>query len=197
MAVDWPLLRFLSNKNVVLASASPRRREILTDMGIVFEVVTTLKPDENDPFAYATPGEYVKDTARMKAKEVLARCQADRSLPDADIVIGADTVVVIDGHVLEKPRDYDHAVTMLQKLSGRTHEVLTGVCVLGPCERTFVETTRVTFSEIDADTIKAYVASREPFDKAGAYGIQGEASLFVQSIEGDYWNVASIQSWAA
>ncbi|KAF7726895.1 hypothetical protein EC973_008190 [Apophysomyces ossiformis] len=191
MPIDWPLLRFLSKKKVILASASPRRREILTDMGLVFEVVTTLKPDENNPLAYESPAEYVKDTARMKAKEVLERCQADRSLPDADIVIGADTVVVIDGHVLEKPRDDNHAEAMLQKLSGRTHEVLTGVCVLGPCERTFVETTRVTFSEIDADTIKAYVASREPFDKAGAYGIQGEASLFVQSIEGDYWNVVN------
>ncbi|KAI7897633.1 inosine triphosphate pyrophosphatase-like protein [Cokeromyces recurvatus] len=194
-----PILETLCNKTIVLASASPRRREILTDMGLKFSVVTTLKPDENDPTAYETRSEYVADTAYMKAKEVFDRCQEDPQLPNADIVIGADTIVVAAAAaetdiVLEKPRDKEHALYMLDLLNGKTHHVLTGVQLFykykNKVERTgFVERTEVTFSKLDSDIINSYIDSGEPFDKAGGYGIQGEASLFVESIHGDYWNV--------
>ncbi|KAG2233513.1 hypothetical protein INT48_003384, partial [Thamnidium elegans] len=195
MPLDLPVLKLLANKSIVLASASPRRREILESMGLKFSVVTTLKPDENDPTAYKTRADYVADTAYMKAKEVFDRCQQDPSFANVDIVIGADTVVVKDEHVLEKPRDKNHAIEMLQQLSGQTHYVLTGVQIIykteeGKIEKCqFVERTNVRFSKLDTETMNAYVNSGEPFDKAGGYGIQGEAALFVESIEGDYWNV--------
>ncbi|KAI8367049.1 maf-like protein [Blakeslea trispora] len=133
----------------------------------------------------------------MKAKEVFERCKVNPELPDADIVIGADTVVVKDNCVLEKPKDRDHAWSMLQKLNGATHQVLTGVQILYKRQDQikqieFVEKTEVTFTRLDNETIKAYIDSNEPFDKAGGYGIQGEASLFVESIHGDYWNVVGL-----
>ncbi|KAI8994933.1 inosine triphosphate pyrophosphatase-like protein [Pilobolus umbonatus] len=198
MPLDLPAINRLNNKCIVLASASPRRSEILTDMGLKFKVVTTLKPDENDPTAYKTRSEYVADTALMKAVEVYDRCKDDNQLPNADIVIGADTIVVKDEHVLEKPKDREHAFKMLRQLSGQTHQVLTGVHVIyktksGKVATTsFVEKTDVTFSVLDSDIMSSYVASGEPFDKAGGYGIQGEAALFVESIHGDYWNVVGL-----
>ncbi|KAI8357336.1 maf-like protein [Choanephora cucurbitarum] len=133
----------------------------------------------------------------MKAKEVFDRCQVNPELPKADLVIGADTVVVKDNSVLEKPKDRDHAWYMLQKLNGATHQVLTGVQILYKTQDEvkqigFVEKTDVTFTRLDDETIKAYIDSNEPFDKAGGYGIQGEASLFVESISGDYWNVVGL-----
>ncbi|CAO3648829.1 unnamed protein product [Mucor fragilis] len=197
MPLNLPVLNNLSKKKIVLASASPRRREILTDMGLDFSVVTTLEPDENDPTAYETRAEYVADTAYMKAKEVFERCQQDHKLPTADIVIAADTVVVKDECVLEKPRDKEHALAMLQQLNGQSHYVLTGVQIMykinDKVERIeFVERTQVQFSQIDPEIIQAYVDSGEPFDKAGGYGIQGQASLFVESIHGDYWNVVGL-----
>ncbi|KAI8079033.1 maf-like protein [Gilbertella persicaria] len=134
----------------------------------------------------------------MKAKEIFERCEQDAQLPQADIVIGADTIVVKDDCVLEKPRDALHALSMLHALNGSTHQVLTGVQIIfksqsGQVERIgFVEKTDVTFTRLDDETIQAYVDSNEPFDKAGGYGIQGEASLFVESIHGDYWNVVGL-----
>ncbi|KAF1799770.1 maf-like protein [Mucor lusitanicus] len=133
----------------------------------------------------------------MKAKEVFERCQQDPELPTADIVIAADTVVVKDECVLEKPKDKDHALEMLQQLNGQTHYVLTGVQIMykinDKVERIeFVERTEVQFSQMDPEIIQAYVDSGEPFDKAGGYGIQGQASLFVESIHGDYWNVVGL-----
>ncbi|KAI7870544.1 septum formation protein Maf [Spinellus fusiger] len=161
----------LENKTIVLASASPRRKEIMQEMGLSFEVVTTLKPDENDPSKYETPEEYVSDTAWMKAKEVYDRCREDPTL-NADIVIGADTVVVFKDTILEKPHTQQEALDMIAQLSGNVHKVLTGVWIL---------------SKQETD-----VLSGEPFDKAGGYGIQGSAALFVESIHGDYWNVVGL-----
>ncbi|KAI9280489.1 maf-like protein [Sporodiniella umbellata] len=134
----------------------------------------------------------------MKAKEVFERCETDPDLPNADIVIGADTVVVKDEEVLEKPRDKEHALCMLNKLSGSMHYVLTSVQIFykqkdGTTQETgFVEKTSVKFSKLDNEIITAYINSGEPFDKAGGYGIQGTASLFVESIQGDYWNVIGL-----
>ncbi|PHZ13192.1 putative maf protein [Rhizopus microsporus ATCC 52813] len=196
MPLDLPALKSLNAKSVVLASASPRRKEILSDMGIKFKVVTTLKPDENNPALYKTEADYVADTAYMKAKEVFDRCEAN--LPKADIVIGVDTVVVKNGKVFEKPPNADKAKEMLQEFSGSTHSVLSGVQIIyklkdGKVEKLgFVEKTDVTFSSLNDETINIYVNSGEPFDKAGGYGIQGEASIFVKSIQGDYWNVVGL-----
>ncbi|KAI8886923.1 Maf/Ham1 [Backusella circina FSU 941] len=166
-------------------------------MGLKFNIVTTLKPDENNPALYKTQEEYVADTALSKVKEVFERCNENPELPKADIVIGADTVVVKDEKVLEKPRDKQHAYEMLSQLSGSSHYVLTGVHIMyktneGVKLKSFVERTEVAFSTIDTDTMHAYVESGEPFDKAGGYGIQGDASLFVESIQGDYWNVVGL-----
>ncbi|ORZ10454.1 maf-like protein, partial [Absidia repens] len=129
----------------------------------------------------------------QKAKEVWDRCQTDATLPKADVVIGADTVVVSNDQVLEKPKDADHATTMLRQLSGESHTVLTGVHILAQdLHYHFVTTTKVTFATLSDDDIGEYVRSGEPFDKAGAYGIQGSAALFISSVEGDYWNVVGL-----
>ncbi|KAI8329330.1 maf-like protein [Chlamydoabsidia padenii] len=129
----------------------------------------------------------------MKAKEVWDRCQSDESLPKADVVIGADTVVVFNDQVLEKPKDADHALTMLQQLSGQTHTALTGVHILAQdIHYHFVTSTKVTFATLTNNDIQEYINSGEPFDKAGAYGIQGPAALFISNIEGDYWNVVGL-----
>ena len=112
---------------------------------------------------------------------------------DGCLVLGADTVVVVDGEVLGKPRDTEDAISMLRRLSGRSHEVLTGVAIIGGADRrTAVATSRVTFVDLDDGTIGAYVATGELMDKAGAYGIQGIASRFVDRVEGSYTNVVGL-----
>ncbi|KAI9026436.1 N-acetylserotonin O-methyltransferase-like protein-like protein [Phycomyces nitens] len=194
---ELPLWENIKGKRLVLASASPRRKEIMKDMGLEFDVVTTLAPDENNPANYKTSEEYVADTALMKAVEVFERCKTEKDLEEADIVIGADTVVVIQDKILEKPRSEQEALRMIDQLSGKTHRVLTAVQILkkesnGYSQTGFVEDTSVTFSIIDKVIQEAYVRSGEPFDKAGGYGIQGSASLFVESINGDYWNVVGL-----
>ncbi|KAI8088842.1 maf-like protein [Halteromyces radiatus] len=129
----------------------------------------------------------------MKANEVWKRCQSDENLPTADVVIGADTVVVYKDQVLEKPKDADQAISMLRQLSGQTHTALTGVHILAKdVHYQFVTTTKVTFASLSDDDIFEYVRQGEPFDKAGAYGIQGPAALFISNIEGDYWNVVGL-----
>ncbi|CAO3581193.1 unnamed protein product [Absidia cylindrospora] len=194
MPIELPVWRALGNKTVVLASASPRRYEILQSMGLKkFKVVPTLQPNENNPAAYDTRAAYVSDTAWQKAKEVWDECQTNATLPKADVVIGADTVVVSDNQVLEKPKDAEHATTMLRQLSGQSHTVLTGVHILAQdLHYHFVTTTKVTFATLSEDDIGEYVRSGEPFDKAGAYGIQGSAALFISSVDGDYWNVVGL-----
>jgi septum formation protein len=169
---------------LILASASPRRSELLRNAGIRFEVDPAGVPEE--PFPGEAPLHYAKRLARDKTKTVLARH------PDA-VVLGADTVVVVDEHLLEKPANADDARRMLCLLSGRTHQVITGVCLSAETlERTEAEITQVTFSRMSDYEIAEYVASGEPMDKAGAYGIQGMASRWVERIEGDYFNVVGL-----
>lgn len=170
---------------LILASGSPRRRELLARTGRAFRVTMsdadeTATPDMN-------PADVAIDNARAKALAVAADAPANAT------VIGADTIVVLEGGVFGKPRDDDDARHMLGELSGRTHQVITGVCLVrdGHCE-TFAETTNVCFRELSADEIAAYVATGEPLDKAGAYGIQGKAGVFVDHIEGDYDNVVGL-----
>ena len=142
-------------------------------------------PEEILP--HESPSDYVQRLARDKARKVHSQ------LDGSEIVLGADTTVVIDGGVLEKPADHDDARRMLRKLSGRTHEVLTGVCVKGKdFEDVQVETTEVRFARLSDEEIEEYVASGEPMDKAGAYGIQGMASRFSERIDGDYFNIVGL-----
>jgi len=168
----------------VLASSSPRRRELLHNAGIVFavdaaEVDETRRPGEA-PLAYAAR------LAREKAETVLARH------PEA-LVVGADTIVVVNGEVLGKPADAHDAQSMLRKLRGRAHEVITAVAVAGKHGTSeHQETTEVVFGELTDVEIEAYVASGEPMDKAGAYAIQGQASRWISRIEGDYFNVVGL-----
>lgn len=170
--------------SVVLASASPRRRELLQTAGVAFTVHVS---DAEEAIAPGTPPqEAVTELARQKAQAVAREC------PD-DLVIGADTVVVLDGEILGKPADEADAARMLRMLSGRTHAVYTGVCLLraGKAE-TFFEQTLVTFYPLTNKEIEEYVATGEPMDKAGAYGIQGRGCTLVREIRGDYFNVVGL-----
>ena len=176
---------------LVLASASPRRQELLRNAGISF-VVQPADVDET-PLAGESARECAERLAREKALKVW------RSRPD-DVVLGADTVVVVEGENLGKPVDAEDAARMLRMLSGRTHEVITGVCVAGIRVQgsevsppfTASETTLVTMSAISENEIREYVATSEPMDKAGAYAIQGMASRWIHRIEGDYSNVVGL-----
>ena len=179
-------LRTLDDAVVILASASPRRAELLEQAGIPFQVASALGVEER-----ALPDESPPQTARRLAE---AKAAAARSrYPDADVVIGADTVVVIDGQALGKPQDAPDAERMLARLSGREHAVVTGFAVLGHDTRVCgAETTLVRFRLLEPSEISRYVATQEPLDKAGAYGIQGRGALLIQGISGDYTNVVGL-----
>lgn len=169
---------------LVLASNSPRRRELLIAAGIACEVV----PVDVDESVHGRepPGAHVRRLARQKSEAGLAA-------RPGRVVLGADTVVVVGNEILGKPRDRGDAARMLRLLAGREHEVLTGVALVSPSE-TIVEVsrTRVWFTPISEDEIADYVASGEPLDKAGAYAIQGLASRFVDRIHGNYTNVVGL-----
>jgi len=182
---------------LVLASASPRRQELLRNAGILF----TVQPADIDetPLNGESPAACVERLAREKAVAVW------RTRP-SDLVLGADTTVVVDGTMLAKPADAEDAGRMLRLLSGRTHQVITGVCLAGPptendqqnlrtenCElRTASETTLVTFTKLSDTDIREYIATNEPMDKAGAYAIQGIASRWIPRMQGDYSNVVGL-----
>jgi septum formation protein len=169
---------------VILASQSPRRRELLTLIGIPH----TVRPADIDE-AYL-PGEEPTAHAQRLAREKAAVVSAAE--PDA-VVIGSDTIVVVDGEVLGKPRDEAHAAQMLTRLSGRSHVVMTGVAVRWRgMERSAVEMVGVTFHPLDVRDIQAYIATGEPMDKAGAYGIQGFGATIVERVDGDYFAVMGL-----
>ncbi len=168
---------------LVLASASPRRRDLLARLGLTFDVRPS-DADETWP-AGLEPGPAAAEVALRKA----------RATPPGDaLVLAADTVVVLDGEVLGKPADPAEATRTLRRLSGRTHLVATGLALrLGDRETTAFETTRVTFADLSADEVAAYVATGSPLDKAGSYGIQDDlGAVFVERIEGDYFNVVGL-----
>jgi len=172
---------------LILASSSPRRRELLRNAGFDFDVqasniIEMIQPGE-------PPEEFARRAAREKAVQVAA------SSPQGSLVLGADTVVVIDGKTLGKPSDLDDATRMLRLLSGRTHQVHTGICLVrAPDKIAALEhaTTLVTFRELDEEEIRDYLESGEPMGKAGAYAIQGLASRFVACISGCYFNVVGL-----
>ena len=172
---------------LVLASTSPRRRELLGLLGLPYEIIPSSYDEEAVDPNTLTPSDYVIQLARGKASEVAARLDADA------LVIGADTTVVLDGRYLNKPVNPADAARMLRALSGRTHEVYTGLCLVhGDTVVTDFARTEVTFDTLTDDIIAAYVATGEPLDKAGAYGIQGKALSFIPAIHGDYFNVVGL-----
>ena len=169
---------------IVLASASPRRRELLS---LITEHFTVCPADADETLRDAPLGEEVTRLSRLKAEAVQAQH------PNA-VCIGSDTMVTIDGLRLGKPKDADEAASMLRRLRGRTHEVLTGLAVLTPDggAHTLHTCTRVTFRDFAEDELAAYLATGEPLDKAGAYGIQGGGALFAEKMVGDYYNVMGL-----
>lgn len=172
--------------SIVLASGSPRRRELMEMLDVKDLVIIPAKGEEKPPEGEG-PGELVMALASAKAREVAAARAA------GDTVIGADTIVWVDGRVLGKPRSEQEAGQMLRLLSGNVHEVYTGVCLIKDGEESCqFDVTRVRFRPLSEREIAAYIKTGEPMDKAGAYGAQGKAALFVQSIEGDFFNVMGL-----
>jgi septum formation protein len=169
---------------LILASASPRRAELLRNAGLEFRAVPADVPEELSPGE--DPVAYVERLARRKAETIAARFSGDT-------VLGADTTVVVNGNILEKPRDSDDARDMLRRLSGRSHEVTTGICLVNAGVSVVEhETTVVTMDAISDTEIERYVAGGEPMDKAGAYAIQGIASRWASRIDGCYFNVVGL-----
>lgn len=171
-----------------MASQSPRRKELLEQVGLKFEI---LPAGGEEKITTENPALAVRELAAQKAADVMEKTAGDC------LVIGADTVVALDGQILGKPSDEEDAARMLRMLQGRSHSVYTGVTLLhreGDCvaETVFSEETRVTFYPMTEEEIRGYIKSREPMDKAGAYGIQGLAAAFVESISGDYNNVVGL-----
>jgi septum formation protein len=172
---------------LILASSSPRRAQILRDAGLVFSIISSAV--DETPIPGEAPADLVLRLANGKAELVAAR-----SVGPA-IVVAADTVVVLEGQILGKPRSTDDARHMLEKLSGRTHSVVTGVSLIrlpDVEQRAFVETTLVHFARLSANEITRYLATDEPHDKAGAYAIQGRAGRYIPRIEGCYYNVVGL-----
>lgn len=172
--------------NWILASGSPRRRELLEMLGVPDLTIRPAKGPER-----ATPGagpeQTVRELSLHKAQEVAQTCAPE------DIIIAADTIVYLDGAILGKPRDHDDAVRMLTALSGREHIVYTGVAVLRGGElRQAAERTAVRFRPLTSGEIERYIATGEPMDKAGAYGVQSLGALFVERIDGDFYNVMGL-----
>ena len=169
--------------NVILASQSPRRKELLGLLNIPFTVRVADIDEAMDPAK--APYDEVARVSRLKAEAICHEAE--------DIVIAADTIVVCDGKVLGKPRDEDDAFRMLRLLSGRDHQVMTGLCVLrGETATVCTEVTDIHFRELTDREIRAYIATGEPMDKAGSYGIQGGAALFAEKLHGDYYNVMGL-----
>lgn len=171
-------------KKLVLASQSPRRRELMTFLDLPFEVVSPIGEEKlNDDLSIT---EQIQSIALDKAKSVFA-------MKPNNIVIGADTVVVIDGEILGKPMSPEKAYNMLKKLSGRVHTAYTSVAMLSSeQEICFTSETTVSFYELDDEMINHYIATKEPLDKAGAYTIQGKGALFIKEIKGDFYTVMGL-----
>lgn len=165
---------------IVLASSSPRRRQLLEMLGI--PIIVLPANVQEIPLPREQPEAYARRLARDKARAV-----------PGSLVLGADTIVVLDGEILEKPGDPDHAVAMLSRLQGRTHEVITAVCLLADgVERVAADRTAVTMRPADEEYLRAYVATGEPLDKAGSYGIQGPGAALIERVEGDFFSVMGL-----
>lgn len=170
----------------ILASASPRRKELLEQIGAKFDI---LPATGEEVITKELPGEVVMELAKQKAEEVAKTAGADA------LILGADTVVAYEGKILGKPKDEADALRMLTMLSGKEHEVYTGVALIDNRDQSmenFFERTKVTMYPVSEEEIRDYIAGGEPMDKAGAYAIQGLGAKFIQKIEGDYNNVVGL-----
>lgn len=180
----------MENVKIILASKSPRRREILENLGVDFTIIES-DADESSVSSDGISTElYVQELALIKAAACAKKANADNAL-----IISADTIVSLDDKILGKPKSEEDAFSMLKSLSGRTHAVYTGICVMKSenCDSVCrAVKTEVTFKELTDLEIKAYIKTGEPMDKAGAYGIQGLGSLLVSGIAGDYLNVVGL-----
>ncbi len=177
--------------NLILASASPRRREILTHLGLCPTVVTADTDEDSDERDGAR---LVELLSRRKGEAVLQKLQAQNALPKDALIVAADTVVVSpDGEILGKPRDAADAARMLRSLSGRRHRVISGISLIyGGRTVSAHEVTEVSFLPLSDELISRYIATGEPMDKAGAYGIQDTAALWIDAIDGDYFSVVGL-----
>ncbi|XP_036127406.1 probable bifunctional dTTP/UTP pyrophosphatase/methyltransferase protein [Molossus molossus] len=193
----YPVVRKLLQKRVVLASASPRRQEILSNAGLRFEVVPSRFKEQLNKASFPTPYAYAMETAKQKALDVARRVH-QKDLRAPDIVIGADTIVAVGGLILEKPMDKQDAYSMLSRLNGKEHSVFTGVAIIhcsyqdGRLDMEvseFYEETLVKFSQLSEELLWEYIHSGEPMDKAGGYGIQALGGMLVEYVRGDFLNV--------
>lgn len=174
-------------REIILASASPRRAQLLQVAKIPFEVIASPAEEVLDSTLSS------EDAAMMAAKTKAQLVQRILDEGDDRTIVACDTVVVIDGTILGKPHSAQEAARTLSLLSGRTHHVISGVCLLhGRKRHSFFERTAVTFYELSSENIRGYIDTTEPFDKAGSYGIQGQGALLVKRIEGDYFNVVGL-----
>ena len=187
----------MKEKTIILGSGSPRRRELLAQIGAEFEVRVSNK---EEVYHSNVPEEIVKELALMKAENVAEELVEENpaGAVKSTVVIGADTIVVLDGKILGKPADEADAVQMLSSLQGRRHDVYTGVAVLDYDENgekrvyNYPVGTAVYVNEMTEEEIRAYVETKDPLDKAGAYGIQGRFAAHIDRIEGDYYNVVGL-----
>lgn len=172
-------------QKIILASGSPRRKEIMKMAGLDFEVRVK-----------NTSEEHPKNTALIAIPEILAERKAQAFLDEItdEIIVAADTIVILNGKIFEKPQDENEAIEMLSALSGNTHQVITGVCLLSKKNKTvFSESTFVTFNELTKDEIENYVRTAKPFDKAGSYACQESiGAIGIKRFEGDYYNVVGL-----
>ena len=175
---------------MILASRSPQRRAILEQLGVAFRV----EAPEVEELTEGDPRRLVRENAMRKARAVAARGERAAGAGTGERVLGADTAVVLDGRVFGKPRDEQEAETFLRRLSGRTHEVMSGIAVREPdgAERSDVAVTRVRFRRLEPPDLAWYLATGEWRERAGAYAIQGRGAALVEEIEGDYWNVVGL-----
>lgn len=177
-------------KKIILASASPRRRELLARIGLEFEV---MPGESEEEITCSAPEDIVMELAERKAGEVFSKRQDQEKI----LVLGADTIVVHHGRVMGKPASEENAIDMLTRLCGDTHQVYTGVAFYWQedgriSKHTFFECTEVSVYDASQEEIRAYAATKEPLDKAGAYGIQGRFAAFIKKINGDYNNVVGL-----
>ena len=179
---------------LILASSSPRRRELLAQIGLSFEVIASHTEEKTKS---TEPGEMVQELSALKATDVFDQIPPEERA--GIIVIGADTLVSIEGKVMGKPADEIKAQEMLSRLQGNTHQVYTGVTLIWqaegekePRKKTFFEKTDVSMFPMSTEEIRSYIATGEPMDKAGAYGIQGKCAAYIRGLSGDYYNVVGL-----
>lgn len=187
-----PLKYILQQKRIILASGSPQRKQLLQSIGLNFDILVSEFAEDLDLLSYKENlSQYVIDTAEHKCRHVYNQLKLNENEKKNLIIIGADTMCSLNNVVYGKPSDTDDAFRMLKAFSNNTHQVCTGVCILqgDMTLKTFSETTDVTFGSIDDETIRAYVETGEPMNKAGGYGIQALGATLVKKIDGDYFNV--------